>query len=159
MSDLDVISSGPERRAELTAQIAAHTGITETMIEELVRAFYAKVRADEVLGPIFEAKIRDWEPHLQQMFAFWSSVALMTGRYHGTPMVKHNRLPVDASHFDRWLGLFEETAREVCPPQAVAHFMERARRIASSLEMGVAGAQGVILGSGERFWRNETGAL
>lgn len=159
MSDLEVISSGPERRAELTAQIAAHTGITETMIEELVRAFYAKVRADEVLGPIFEAKIRDWEPHLQQMFAFWSSVALMTGRYHGTPMVKHNRLPVDASHFDRWLGLFEETAREVCPPQAVAHFMERARRIASSLEMGVAGAQGVILGSGERFWRNETGAL
>lgn len=159
MSDLEVISSGPERRAELTAQIAAHTGITETMIEELVRAFYAKVRADEVLGPIFEAKIRDWEPHLQQMFAFWSSVALMTGRYHGTPMVKHNRLPVDASHFDRWLGLFEETAREVCPPQAVTHFMERARRIASSLEMGVAGAQGVILGSGERFWRNETGAL
>jgi hemoglobin len=159
VSDLEVISSGPERRAELTAQIAAHTGITETMIEELVRAFYAKVRADEVLGPIFEAKIRDWEPHLQQMFAFWSSVALMTGRYHGTPMVKHNRLPVDASHFDRWLGLFEETAREVCPPQAVAHFMERARRIASSLEMGVAGAQGVILGSGERFWRNETGAL
>jgi len=159
VSDLEVISSGPERRAELTAQIAAHTGITETMIEELVRAFYAKVRADEVLGPIFEAKIRDWEPHLQQMFAFWSSVALMTGRYHGTPMVKHNRLPVDASHFDRWLGLFEETAREVCPPQAVTHFMERARRIASSLEMGVAGAQGVILGSGERFWRNETGAL
>ncbi|HEY0851718.1 MAG TPA: group III truncated hemoglobin [Bradyrhizobium sp.] len=159
MSDLEVISSGPERRAELTAQIAAHTGITETMIEELVRAFYVKVRADEVLGPIFEAKIRDWEPHLQQMFAFWSSVALMTGRYHGTPMVKHNRLPVDASHFDRWLGLFEETAREVCPPQAVAHFMERARRIASSLEMGVAGAQGVILGNGERFWRNETGAL
>jgi len=159
VSDLEVISSGPERRAELTAQIAAHTGITETMIEELVRAFYAKVRADEVLGPIFEAKIRDWEPHLQQMFAFWSSVALMTGRYHGTPMVKHNRLPVDASHFDRWLALFEETAREVCPPQAVTHFMERARRIASSLEMGVAGAQGVILGSGERFWRNETGAL
>jgi hemoglobin len=153
------VASGPERREEITAQIVAQTGITEAMIEQLVRAFYTKVRADEVLGPIFEARIRDWEPHLQQMFAFWSSVALMTGRYHGAPMVKHMRLPIDASHFDRWLALFEQTAREICPPEAVAHFMERARRIASSLEMGVAGTHGVILGKGERFRRSEAGAV
>lgn len=159
MSAPQAVASGPERREEITAQIVAQTGITEVMIEQLVRAFYAKVRADAVLGPIFEARIRDWEPHLRQMFAFWSSVALMTGRYHGTPMVKHMRLPVDAGHFDRWLTLFEETAREVCPPQAVTHFMERARRIASSLEMGVAGTHGVILGRGERFRRGETGAV
>ena len=159
MSDPEAIVSGEGRRAEITAQIVAETGITEAMIEQLVRAFYARVRVDEMLGPIFEARIRDWEPHLAQMFAFWSSVALMTGRYHGTPMVKHMRLPVDAAHFDRWLGLFEATAREVCPPQAVAHFMERARRIASSLEMGVAGTHGVILGKDERFRRNETEAV
>jgi hemoglobin len=60
-------------------------------------------------------------------------------------------LPVDAEHFDRWLGLFEETARELCPPEAAAHFVERARRIASSLELGVAGANGVILGVGARY--------
>ena len=54
--------------------------------------------------------------------------------------------------------LFEETAREVCPPRAVAHFMERARRIASSLEMGVAGTHGVILGKGERFYRKQAAA-
>lgn len=159
MSDPEALRSGPERRAEITAEIAANTGITEAMIEQLVRAFYAKVRADEVLGPVFDARIKDWEPHLQQMFAFWSSVALMTGRYHGTPMVKHMRLPVDAAHFDRWLGLFEETARETCPPRAAEHFMERAQRIASSLEMGVASTQGVILGKGERFRRSETGAV
>lgn len=151
MSAPQAVASGPERREELTAQIVARTGITEGMIEQLVRAFYARVRADDVLGPIFGARIRDWEPHLAQMFAFWSSVALMTGRYHGTPMVKHMRLPVDAGHFDRWLALFEETAREVCPPEAAAHFMERARRIASSLEMGVASTNGVMLGKGERF--------
>ena len=158
MSIPQAVASGPERREEITAQIVAQTGITEAMIERLVRAFYARVRADEVLGPIFEARIANWEPHLQQMFAFWSSVALMTGRYHGTPMVKHMRLPVDAAHFDRWLALFEETACETCPPEAVSHFMERARRIASSLEMGVAGTHGVILGKGERFYRNEAGA-
>jgi hemoglobin len=143
--------TGAERREAITAGIMERTGITEAMIERLVRGFYTKVRADALLAPIFDAKIGDWEPHLAQMCAFWSSVALMSGRYHGAPMPKHLVLPVDAAHFDRWLELFEETARELCPPEAEAHFVERARRIASSLELGVAGANGVILGIGERF--------
>ena len=148
--------SGAERREKITAEIAERTGITEAMIERLVRAFYDRVRADAVLAPVFDAHIRDWEPHLQQMCAFWSSVALMSGRYHGTPMAKHMPLPVDADHFDRWLKLFEETALEVCPPAAAAHFVELARRIAASLELGIAGAQGVMLGNGERFRRRES---
>ena len=151
--------TGAERRAQLTADIAEKTGITEAMIERLVRGFYVKVRTDALLAPIFEARIRDWEPHLAQMCAFWSSVALMSGRYHGTPMVKHLPLPVDAAHFDRWLALFEQTAREICSPEAAAHFVERARRIAASLELGIAGGRGVLLGTGERFWRSEEGAI
>jgi hemoglobin len=140
-----------ERREQITADIVEKTGITEAMIERLVRGFYARVRTDALLAPIFDAKIGDWEPHLQRMCAFWSSVALMTGRYHGAPMPKHLVLPVDAGHFDRWLELFEATAHELCPPEAADHFIERARRIAASLELGVAGAHGVILGIGERF--------
>jgi hemoglobin len=151
--------SGAERREEITAEIAERTGITEAMIERLVRGFYEKVRADEMLAPAFEARIRDWEPHLQRMFAFWSSVALMTGRYQGAPMAKHAPLPVDAAHFDRWLCLFETTARELCPPHAAEHFVERARRIAASLELGIANAHGVMLGVGERFRRSEAGAV
>ena len=151
--------SGTERREKITAELMARTGISEALIERLVRGFYAKVRADAVLAPVFAARIHDWEPHLQQMCAFWSSVALMTGRYHGTPMVKHMPLPVDAGHFDRWLALFTQTAREICPPEAEAHFVERAHRIAASLELGVAGAHGVMLGKGERFRRSEAGAV
>ena len=147
------------RREKMTAEITERTGITEAMIERLVRAFYAKVRADAVLAPVFEAKIGDWEAHFGQMFAFWSSVALMSGRYHGNPMVKHAPLPVDAVHFDRWLELFESTANEICPPLAVAHFVERARRIAASLELGIAGGQGVLLGIGERFRRDQPGDI
>ena len=147
-----------ERREQIVADITARTGITEAMIERLVRSFYERVRADEMLAPIFDARIRDWEPHLQQMCAFWSSVALMSGRYHGTPMPKHMPLPVDAGHFDRWLALFEATAAEICPGEAAAHFIERARRIASSLELGVAGANGVMLGVGERFRREVVAA-
>ena len=147
-----------ERREQITPGIVERTGITEAMIEQLVHGFYARVRRDPMLAPVFEARITDWEPHLNQMCAFWSSVALMTGRYHGTPMVKHMKLPIDAAHFDRWLALFEATARELCPPVAAAHFIDRARRIASSLEMGVASAQGVLLGVGERFRRSRSSA-
>lgn len=139
------------RREKITAEIAALTGIDEPMIERLVRGFYAKVREDALLAPVFEARIQDWEPHLQRMCAFWSSVALMSGRYHGSPMAKHLPLPIDAAHFDRWLALFEETARELCPPKAAVHFVERARRIAESLELGIAGRHGTLLRTGERF--------
>jgi hemoglobin len=139
------------RREAIIAQIQSETGIDEAMIERLVRGFYARVREDAVLGPIFAAKIKDWEPHLQQMFAFWSSVALMSGRYHGQPMAKHLPLPVDAEHFDRWLALFEKSAHELCPPKAAAHFVMLARRIAESLELGIASFRGVLLGKGERY--------
>jgi hemoglobin len=141
------------RRARITAEIAARTGIDAAMIERLVRHFYVQVREDALLGPVFDARIHDWEPHLRRMFAFWSSVALMSGEYHGSPMEKHLPLPVDAGHFDRWLALFEASAREICPPAAAAHFIERAHRIAQSLEMGIAASQGLLLGKAERFRR------
>ena len=145
--------SAGERRAGMVAETRKETGIDEAMIETVVRAFYARVRKDPLLAPIFELRISDWEPHLDAMFAFWSSLTLQTGRYHGQPMAKHMRLLVDARHFDRWLALFEETARDLCPPAAGERFIERARRVAESLELGVASANGVLLGKGERYRR------
>ncbi len=147
-------SDDPEtRRQAAIRRIEAETGIDEPMIARLVDAFYDRVRADPLLGPVFADRISDWGPHLAQMRLFWSSVALMSGVYHGRPMPKHLPLPVDARHFDRWLELFEATARDLCPPVAADHFIERARRIAQSLELGIAGARGVLLGKGERYLR------
>ena len=71
------------------------------------------------------------------MTAFWSSVALMTGRYHGSPVVAHAGLPVTWAHFERWLALFGQTARETCPPEGAAYLVERAENIARSLHMAV----------------------
>lgn len=113
-------------------------GVTEAMIEALVRAFYMKVRNDEVLGPIFNTRIEDWEAHLDKLCAFWSSVVLMTGRYKGRPMPVHAAIPeISEAHFERWLGLFRETARSICPPPAAALFIDRADRIAESLHLGI----------------------
>jgi len=145
--------SHAERRAAITAGIVEQTGIDEAMIERLVRAFYERIQEDALLGPIFAARIMDWEPHLQRMFAFWSSVALLSGRYHGSPMQKHLPLPVDGRHFDQWLALFRQTARDICPPAAAEHFIERAGRIAESLELGIAMQHGQPLNKGERLRR------
>jgi len=114
------------------------------MIERLVRTFYALVQTDPLIGPVFAARVGDWEAHVIKLCAFWSSVALVTGRYHGQPMQTHIELPIASEHFDRWIALFEGTANDVCPPAAAAHFIERARRIADSLELGIAGRRGRI---------------
>ncbi len=128
-------------RPEMTAAIMAETGLDERVLRTLVHAFYDRVRADPLLSPVFAARITDWEPHLERMVAFWSSVALMSGRYHGRPVPAHAPLPVGAAHFERWLALFRETAREVCTPAGAAHVIERAERIAQSLHMAVQSAQ------------------
>ena len=149
----DTAEEHAARRARATAEIVARTGIDAAMIETLTRAFYAKVREDPLIGPVFNERITDWEPHLQRICAFWSSVALMSGAYRGNPMELHLPLPIDARHFDRWLALFQETARETCPPAAAEHFIDRAHRIAQSLEMGIAAGQGMLLGKDERYRR------
>ena len=128
----------------IVADIVFRTGIDEAMIERVVRAFYGRARRDPLIGPVFESRVHDWEAHIGRMCAFWSSVALMSGRYHGQPMVAHLPLPVDTPHFDRWLELFAETVRDICPPPAADLFLDRAHRIADSLELGLAAQKGEI---------------
>jgi hemoglobin len=129
------------------------TGIDDALIERLVRTFYGRIRLHPVLGPIFNERVDDWEHHMVRLCAFWSSVALGTGAYSGSPMQKHLKLPVDGRHFDMWLELFCATAREICSDIAAEHFIERAKRIAESLELAIAGEHRVMLFKGERLLR------
>lgn len=126
----------------LTQPGIAHPAIDETMISRLVSIFYARVRRDPVIGAIFNEAVADWDHHLAKITDFWSGVMLRTGRYHGRPMQPHLVLPLEPRHFDAWLALFEETAREICPPDAAAAFIIRARRIADSFEMARASQRG-----------------
>lgn len=140
-----------ERREAFASGVSTRTGIDEAMIERLVHTFYGRIRADTILGPIFAERIVGWVPHLERMCAFWSSVTLMSGRYHGRPMPAHAPLPVTAEHFDRWLALFADTAARECPPRAAARFVERAKAIAESLEFGIATFRGQVLEPGQRL--------
>jgi hemoglobin len=82
-------------------------------VKVLVDAFYAKVQQDELLAEIFNNKIQDnWPVHLDKMYRFWQTVLLYEHTYSGSPFPPHAHLPVDVSHFDRWLKLFFETIDE-----------------------------------------------
>ena len=114
-------------------------GVTEAMIRTLVHTFYARVRRDPLIGPIFNREVADWDKHLDKLCAFWSSVTLMTGRYKGTPMRVHAELAeIDVAHFERWLALFQATVLRICPPAAAELFIDRAERIGQSLQLGIA---------------------
>ncbi len=110
---------------------------TEDEVVRLVHDFYAKVRDDAVLGPVFDAHIHDWDHHLSKMVDFWSSTLRGTARYRGTPMPAHVALPgLEPEMFHRWLTLFDETVRDIDNEPMQTRANELARRIAQSLWFG-----------------------
>jgi hemoglobin len=110
---------------------------TEANIRELVYAFYDRVRADALLGPVFEQKIGGrWDEHLPKMCLFWGSLVLGSKQYRGNVQQKHEPLEgIEPRHFSRWLYLFLDTVEGRYEPAAAVRFMEPALRIAQSLQL------------------------
>lgn len=113
--------------------------IDEAGLAGLVDAFYARVRTDAELGPIFNDAIEDWPHHLKKLTAFWSSVMLTSGRYKGQPVPAHtkHRDRITPELFDRWLGLWEQTTNELMEPDAAIALQAKAARIAESLQLAM----------------------
>ena len=139
------IVSAHGRRLEIQER-AASLGIDNAYISNLVNAFYLRVRAHPTLGPIFDDVIgEDWDSHLPRMKRFWESVALNAGTYSGKPVPAHKKLTaVEPAHFKIWLALFRQTLEETAPShEAIVYFMERAERIAESLQLAMFGFPGL----------------
>lgn len=113
--------------------------VDRAFISRLVRSFYARVLENARLAPIFNREITgDWEPHLEKMTEFWSSVILKTGGYDGRPVPAHMKIEgITPDDFAIWLGIFRETANDLCTPEVAAVFIERAERIARSLQLAL----------------------
>ncbi len=115
-------------------------GISEESLKVLVDSFYAKVREDASIGPVFNRAIDDWPEHLDKLQAFWSAVMLTSGRYKGRPLPAHVKHAdsISAASFERWLALWRETTDELLDPTSAATLQEKAGRIAESLSLGIA---------------------
>lgn len=117
-----------------------YPAVTEDTISDLVETFYARIRSDPVLGPVFENKIAPdaWPKHLATMKRFWSSVMLTSGAYSGNPVGVHRSVPgLERPMFAHWLELFGRTAEDLFEPGPAAEFAVKAKRIAFSLELAV----------------------
>lgn len=86
----------------------------------LVDQFYAKVKSDQLIGPIFNQKIGGhWPEHLAKMYTFWQTVLLGDHTYLGRPFPPHAQLPIEKKHFERWMSLFQQTVdAHFCGPKA-----------------------------------------
>src|SRR3546814_12379435 len=102
--------------------------LDDDQLTKVVHAFYARVRQDDRIGPLFNAAVEDWDEHLDRLSRFWSSVMLTSGRYKGNPMAAHRRHAeaIEPSMFDRWLELWDDDWDELMPPAAAAATQARA---------------------------------
>lgn len=113
--------------------------IDERQLSALIPRFYARVREDTLIGPVFDGAIADWDEHLAKLVSFWSSIMLTSGRYKGNPVAAHRQhLPeITPVMFDRWLSLWAEVTDEMLPGSAAAALQGKASRIAESLKLAL----------------------
>lgn len=116
--------------------------ITPDQIDAQVAAFYAAVRRDAVLGPIFANHVQDWPEHEAKIGRFWRNAILRDRVYDGSPMLAHRQAgDVTPDHFPLWLALFDATLKTTLPPEPAAAWSAMAHRIGRALSMGVSDAR------------------
>jgi len=114
-----------------------------TTLQNLLRHFYADIRQDVVLGPIFDSRIHDWPAHLQKIGSFWARQLGAPSDYPGGFAGAHLSLGIQPEHVTRWLGLWERNCRQHLNPDSAEWMITRAHDIATHLRRIVAGATGL----------------
>jgi len=113
--------------------------LTDQALGPVIRAFYARVRADSLLGPLFNQAVGDWPAHEAVLIDFWHSVINTSGRYKGPVLERHLRHKgrITQAMVARWLALWGETAHQLLPATDALRLTDRAARIAKSLSLAL----------------------
>lgn len=111
-------------------------------IEVMVNTFYERVKADDVIGFIFNDIVKmNWEKHLPLMVDFWENALFFAGTYSGNPMNLHKHLhhirPLDNKHFAQWVSLFTKTVDDLFEGANATLAKQRAASIASVMESNI----------------------
>lgn len=108
---------------------------TEEDIQLMVNTFYDKVNKNPLLSSIFNdfSKV-DWEAHLPKMYRFWNTLILAKEQYKGSPFHAHIPLPIDKTHFNQWIELFNQNIDEHFEGEVAENTKQRALLIAQTFE-------------------------
>ncbi|MDF1814731.1 MAG: group III truncated hemoglobin [Verrucomicrobiales bacterium] len=112
-------------------------------INRLVHDFYGRVRADDLLGPVFDdiAGV-DWDTHIPKIADFWETALFRTGNYKGNPLRPHLLLSLqttmDREKFQRWLELFFETVDSHFQGENAGHIKRIAADMAEVMQARIA---------------------
>lgn len=106
-------------------------------VEFLVTEFYARIRKDISLGPIFEAHIPEdkWSAHLGKMTDFWETNLLQKRTFKGDPIFSHVAVDetvknsITQEHFASWVRLWFGTLNDYFEGEKV----EKAKAVARIL--------------------------
>lgn len=124
--------SRPEKARELVGE-----GITADKIREMVELFYSRTQQDDLLGPIFEKIVEDWDAHYEKMTRFWSSATMHAGTYSGRPIEAHKFGGLTKEHFDRWVEMFTKAVGDVFSKNDAAIFVDLGQKMASNIAMRI----------------------
>jgi hemoglobin len=113
---------------------------TREELEELLRAFYKKAFADELIGHFFtEVVPLDLKTHIPVIANFWESVAFNKPNYRKNVMEVHQHIhhlsKIKKEHLDRWVKIFTETLEESFEGAKTELMKQRARSIATLMDI------------------------
>lgn len=113
----------------------------------LVDQFYKKVRANAILGPIFNQAITNWDQHLDHLTTFWESSLFMgkplKKKYVGNPLEVHvkvdqeNNNSITEHHFGIWLNLWFETIEQLFAGENAELAKRRARKMGTFIHLKI----------------------
>jgi hemoglobin len=112
-------------------------------IFQLVTAFYTKVRADDLLGPMFNLVIKDWDAHFELLTDFWETNLFFRKTYSGDPLKKHIEVDRAAAgtiselHFGTWMNLWYETLDELFEGEVTQIAKNRARNMGTYIHLKI----------------------
>ncbi|MFK7811554.1 MAG: group III truncated hemoglobin [Maribacter sp.] len=112
-------------------------------VRNLVETFYQKVRKHDVLGPIFNQIISDWETHFELLTNFWETQLFLKRKYNGNPVTAHQEVDdkvdnsITSEHFGLWLNLWFETIDELFSGDTAWIAKNRAQKMSTMLFMKI----------------------
>lgn len=115
----------------------------------LVNTFYAKIRKDDFLGPIFNGIIKDWDSHLELLTDFWETNLLYKRKYFGNPMHAHVEVDqqcgntINEMHFGTWINMWVQTIDELfeADDEVAQIAKNRARHMGTFLHLNIFNAR------------------